>query len=224
MTRTGLPPRNSRTTSDAPSLQTLTPSGIETNFSSPDSSRSASSSKSALSKPPSSRVRNTKTSYNSPVSKQLGSPSNSSLKGGKGYYSSKVETKNESETSSARQISEIGSKRSSASRTGSVKTGSIQSRTLKSSSRTGSTSSINTLTSQDGNDGVVTDSDSGGEQDVKFFDVQSQSMKSSRASSGSKQSARSKRGSGSSSATQRKQDGSKKPYKTIDPEEIVSFV
>ena len=217
MTKSSFSSRGSSVISEAPSPQTVTPSAIEANLISPDSSRSASSSKSASSKPPSSRVRATKTSYTSPVSKHLANPSSASLKGAKEYSSNK----NETFASSIKHSNEIDSKKSPESRTGSIRTATTQSRTLKSSSRTGSSSSINTLTSQGGNDGI-SDSESGDEQDVRFFDVQSQSMRSSRASSSSKLSSRSKRGSGS--ATQRKQDGSKKPYKTIDPEEIVSFI
>lgn len=53
------------------------------------------------------------------------------------------------------------------------------------------------------------------EQDIRFTDVPSQRSKSS---------SKNKRSSGSvpGSAGQRPQDNGKKPYKTIDPEEIVS--
>ena len=221
MTKSSFSSRESSVASEPPSSQTVTPSGIETNLINPDSTRTASSSKAATSKPPSSRTRSTKTSNASQVSKHLASPSNTSLKSAKEHSSyNKTENKNEIVGPNAKNSAEIHSKKSPGLRTGSSRTSSTQSRTLKSNQRTGSSGSINTLTSRGNNDNVISDSESGDEQEVKFFNVQSQSMQSSRASS--KLSSRSKRGSGS--ATQRKQDSGKKPYKTIDPEEIVSIV
>lgn len=196
-----------------------TPSGDETELLGNDAVKTAGSSRTSSSKPPSSsRTRSSKITYTgtSPVSKNLASASNSSLKGASNsninrsdrsvYKEEKIET-------GARNSSFRNIKKSPGSRTASglSTTSSVQSRTLKSGSRTGSSGSINTLTSQDGDD--LIDSESGEEQDVKFFDVQSQS---SRASS---KSTRSKRG----SASQKKQEGGRKPYKTVDPEEIVGL-
>ena len=137
------------------------------------------------------------------------------LKGAKQSPSSSTPNKTDIKSPSERVSASTRQRKSPGVRTVSS-TSSAQSRTLTSSSRTNSSGSINTLTSQNKDPG--SDAASDDEQDIRFFDVQSQSLQSSRASS--KLSSRSARG----SATQRKQEGGgKKPYKTIDPEEIVSI-
>ena len=213
MTKTGLPPRKYSSTRETPAVTNN--SGIETEALNFNPETSTNSARSQTSKPPSSsRTKNSRPSF-SPASKTTTNQSSALLKGAKQSPSSSTPNKTDIKSPSERVSASTRQRKSPGVRTVSS-TSSAQSRTLTSSSRTNSSGSINTLTSQNKDPG--SDAASDDEQDIRFFDVQSQSLQSSRASS--KLSSRSAR----VSATQRKQEGGgKKPYKTIDPEEIVSI-
>ena len=213
MTKTGLPPRKYSATRETPAV---TNSGIETEALNFNPETSTNSARSQASKPPSSsRTKNSRPSF-SPASKTTTNQSSALLKGAKQSPNSSTPNKTDIKSPSERVSASTRQRKSPGVRTVSSTSSAAQSRTLTSSSRTNSSGSINTLTSQNKDPG--SDAASDDEQDIRFFDVQSQSLQSSRASS--KLSSRSARG----SATQRKQDGGgKKPYKTINPEEIVSL-
>ena len=212
MAKASVAQRTGSATTKPPVSQVATPSDIETEMLNNNNDDFASLARTQSSKPPSSsRTRSSKTLPSS-ASKNLTSPSGVSLTGAKHSVRNTSLNKVDISETKERNSDTNRKKKSAALRTASTTYSSVQSRALKCDSRTASSGSINTITSHKG-DPVSDGSDE--EQDIKFFDVQSQSLQSSRASS--KLSSRSSRG----SATQKKQDNGKKQYKTIDPEEIV---